>query len=88
MDLLTKLNLTSELDQIANQIAAGDLGLMDRIEKVRRIDEIIALLTGGQEQTSTQDTLAKLVKKNKYWVFVYDRNMSLSVVYVIMYQLA
>lgn len=65
MDLLTKLNLTSELDQIANQIATGDLGLMDRIEKVRRIDEIIALLTGGQEQTSTHDTLAELVKKKQ-----------------------
>ncbi|WP_336040713.1 hypothetical protein [Acinetobacter calcoaceticus] len=65
MDLLTKLNLTSELDQIANQIAAGDLGLMDRIQKVRRIDEIIALLTGGQEQTNTKGTLAELVQKKQ-----------------------
>ncbi|MCQ1073942.1 hypothetical protein NNO96_17425 [Acinetobacter baumannii] len=65
MDLLTKLNLTSELDQIANQIAAGDLGLMDRIQKVHRIDEIIALLTGGQEQPPSKGTLAELVMKKQ-----------------------
>lgn len=65
MDLLTKLNLTSELDQIANQIAAGDLGLMDRIQKVRRIDEIIALLTGSQEQPPSKNTLAELVMKKQ-----------------------
>ena len=47
MDLITKLKLTQELDNLANLVLGGTLPLMERIEKVRRIDEIIKDLTGG-----------------------------------------
>lgn len=55
MNLLAKLKLTTELDQIANDLQAGDLGLMARITKVRRIDEIIAELTGVQASSDLKD---------------------------------
>lgn len=69
MNLIQKLKLTKELDQIANEVASGTLPMMARIQKVRRIDEIIATLTAtaaapaapepGQENTTLQELVNK-----------------------------
>ena len=61
MNLMQKLKLTAELDQIANDIAPGTLGLLEYIKKVARIDEIIAELTAVPAAGNT--TLLELVQK-------------------------
>jgi hypothetical protein len=61
MNILEKIKLTAELDSIANDIQSGSLGMMARIEKVRRIDQIIALLT---EKVAEKADLNSLVQKH------------------------
>lgn len=60
MNLMQKLKLTAELDQIVNDVNAGNLGLLARIAKVKRIDEIIAELTAKV----AYKTLLDVVQKN------------------------
>lgn len=65
MDLLTKLGLTKELDSLANLVIGGTLPLMERIEKVRRIDEIVKQLTAAPTPTepAKKETLLDVVLK-------------------------
>lgn len=64
MNLLTKLSLTKELDSLANLVLSGSLPIMQRIEKVRRIDEIIKLLTDENIETGAESLLAVVLKKH------------------------
>lgn len=70
MNLIQKLKLTKELDQIANEVATGALPMMARIQKVRRIDEIIAALTettapAEPEPAPEKQTLQDLVNQRQ-----------------------
>lgn len=62
MDLLTKLGLTKELDTLANLVLTSTLPIMARIEKVRRIDEIVKQLT-DTAAPAKKDTLLDVVLK-------------------------
>jgi hypothetical protein len=64
MDLLTKLGLTKELDSLANLVIGGTLPLMERIEKVRRIDEIVKLLTAEPAPVKKESLLEVVLKKH------------------------
>lgn len=64
MDLLTKLGLTKELDSLANLVIGGTLPLMERINKVRRIDEIVKQLTAEPEPTKKETLLDVVLKKH------------------------
>lgn len=64
MDLLTKLGLTKELDSLANLVIGGTLPLMERINKVRRIDEIVKQLTAEPEPAKKETLLDVVLKKH------------------------
>lgn len=64
MDLLTKLGLTKELDSLANLVIGGTLPLMERINKVRRIDEIVKQLTAAPAAAKKETLLEVVLKKH------------------------
>lgn len=64
MNLMQKLKLTAELDQIANDVATGTLGILAYIQKVKRIDEIIAELTAQPAVDGANTSLLELVQKH------------------------
>lgn len=64
MDLLTKLGLTKELDSLANLVIGGTLPLMERIEKVRRIDQIVTQLTAAPAAAKKETLLEVVLKKH------------------------